>query len=148
MKWTIFKFAQCRNNRVFSVTQILHGIKVGKFRGAKSAILSHSETVHFDLYEFLHFLKAKIYQINTIQSPKNGDNYILNLLSSQKLISLKNLSNRNKNVQRFLWPILAKLDNLAYFVWFEKTVYNFALYVLTTSSCEDSNSKAICLLSL
>ena len=84
-------------------------------------------------------MKVEIYQINTIQSPKNGNNYILNLLSSQKLISLKNLSNRNKNVQRFLWPILAKLDNLAHFVRFEKTVYNFALYILTISSCEEGN---------
>ena len=43
----------------------------------------------FYLYEFLHFLKVEIYQINTNQSPKNGENYILKLLSSQKLISCK-----------------------------------------------------------
>ena len=43
-------------------------------RGAKSAILTHLyfEALNFDFNEFLHFLKAEIYQISKIQSPKNG----------------------------------------------------------------------------
>ena len=32
----------------------------------------------FHLYEFLHFWKVEIYQIITIQSLKNGENYIFN----------------------------------------------------------------------
>ena len=41
---------------------------------AKSAIVSHLEVLNFDFYEFLHFLKAEIDQISTIQSSKNGKN--------------------------------------------------------------------------
>ena len=37
-------------------------------RSAKSAILTHSEALNFDFYEFLHFLKAEIYQIDKMQS--------------------------------------------------------------------------------
>ena len=50
----------------FSITQILREINFGDSRSAKSAILTHLETLNFDLYEFLHFLKAETYQINTI----------------------------------------------------------------------------------
>ena len=38
----------------------------------KIAILTHAEALIYDFYQFLHFLKAEIYQINKIQSPKNG----------------------------------------------------------------------------
>ena len=46
----------------FSVTQILREINIGQYRSAKSAILTDFETLNHDLYEFLPFLKAEIYQ--------------------------------------------------------------------------------------
>ena len=52
----------------FFVTQILRKIKVGESRHSKSAILRHLEALNFDFNEFLHFLKAEIYQIDKIQS--------------------------------------------------------------------------------
>ena len=58
----------------FSITQILREINFGDFKSAKSAILTHLEALKFDFNEFLHFLKAEFYQINKIQSPKNGKN--------------------------------------------------------------------------
>ena len=48
--------------------QILREIKVGESRVSKSAILTHLESLNFDSYEILHFLKAEIDQINKIQS--------------------------------------------------------------------------------
>ena len=42
-----------------------------------------------DFYEFLHFLKAEIYQNNKTQSPKVAKTVILEFLNSPKLISLK-----------------------------------------------------------
>ena len=44
----------------FSITQILREINFGDPRCAKCAILSHFEALNFDLYEFLHFLKAEM----------------------------------------------------------------------------------------
>ena len=38
-------------------------------RSAKSTILTHLEALNFDFYQFLHFLKAEMYQINKILSP-------------------------------------------------------------------------------
>ena len=58
----------------FSITQILREIKFEDSRSAKSAISAHSETLNFDFYEFLHFLKADIYQIINIQCPKIAKN--------------------------------------------------------------------------
>ena len=55
-----------------SITHIYCEINFGDSRGAKSAILRHLEALNFEFYEFLHFLKAKMYQINNLQSPKNG----------------------------------------------------------------------------
>ena len=58
-----------------TITQILREINIGDFRSAKSAILTHFEALNYHFDEFLHFLKAAIYQINRIQSPndvKNG----------------------------------------------------------------------------
>ena len=52
----------------FSITQILREINFGDSRSAKSAILTHLEALNFDFYEFLHFLKAEIYQMNKIHS--------------------------------------------------------------------------------
>ena len=56
---------------IFFITQILRKIKFGDSRSAKSAIFTHLEALNFDFYEFFHFFKAEIYQINKIQSPKN-----------------------------------------------------------------------------
>ena len=52
----------------FTISQILREIIFGDYRSAKSAILTHLETLNFDIYEFLHFLKADIYQISKIQT--------------------------------------------------------------------------------
>ena len=52
----------------FSVIQILRDISFGELRSAKSAILTRLEALNFAFYEFLHFLKAEIYQIIKIQS--------------------------------------------------------------------------------
>ena len=55
----------------FFMTQILREIKFGQWhsRSAKSAILTHLQALTFELYEFLHFLKAEIQQINHFQEP-------------------------------------------------------------------------------
>ena len=61
----------------FSITQILCEISFWESRSSKSdvlAILTHLEALNFDFQEFLHFLKAVIYQIDKTQSPKNGNN--------------------------------------------------------------------------
>ena len=55
----------------FPITQILCEINFVAYRSAKSAILTHLGAVNFESYEFLHILKAEIYQINKIHSPKN-----------------------------------------------------------------------------
>ena len=47
----------------FSITR---EINLEKSRGAKFAILTNFEALNFDIYEFLHFLNAKIDQINKI----------------------------------------------------------------------------------
>ena len=51
-----------------SITHILREIKFGDSESAKSAISTLSEALNFDIYEFLHFLKSKIHQINKSQS--------------------------------------------------------------------------------
>ena len=51
----------------FYTTQILGEISFGHSRSAKFAIWKHFEALHYDFYEFLHFLKAEFYQINKIQ---------------------------------------------------------------------------------
>ena len=58
----------------FPITQILREINFGNSRSAKIDNLTHSEVLNFDFNELLHFLKAEIYQINQVQSPKNGKN--------------------------------------------------------------------------
>ena len=50
--------------KIFSATQILREINFRDSRSAKPAILTHLKAPNFDFYEFLHFLKAEIYQIN------------------------------------------------------------------------------------
>ena len=59
---TVWKF------RDFSNIQILREINFGDSKSAKSAILTHLEDLNFDFYEFFHFLRAEIYQINQTQS--------------------------------------------------------------------------------
>ena len=46
----------------FSIPKILREINFEDSKSAKSAILPHLEARNFDFYEFLHFLKAEIYQ--------------------------------------------------------------------------------------
>ena len=65
LRSTVWKFQD------FSVTQILREINFWDSKNAKLAILTHLEALNFDFQEFLHFLKAVIYQIDKIQSPKN-----------------------------------------------------------------------------
>ena len=54
----------------FSITQILREITFGDSRSAKSAILTHLEALNFDFYEFLHFMKADIYQLTKFRHPE------------------------------------------------------------------------------
>ena len=65
---TVWKFHD------FSIIQILREINFEDSCSAKLAILTHFEALNFDYYEFLHFLKAEIYQMNKIHSPQNGKN--------------------------------------------------------------------------
>ena len=57
----------------FPITHILREINFRDSRSAKSAILPHLQTLNFDSYAFLYFLKAEMYQNSKIQSPKNGE---------------------------------------------------------------------------
>ena len=63
---TVWKFHD------FAITQILREINFGDSKSAKTAILAHLKQRNFDFYEFLHFWKPEIYQINKIQSPQKG----------------------------------------------------------------------------
>ena len=54
----------------FSITQISREINFGNSWSAKAAILTSLEALNFDLYGFLHFLKAEYYQMDHFQSPK------------------------------------------------------------------------------
>ena len=53
-KYTVWKIQD------FSITQILREITFSDSWSAESAILTHLEVKNFDLYGFLHFLKAEI----------------------------------------------------------------------------------------
>ena len=55
----------------YSIAQILREISYRGFWSAKSAILTHFETLNFDFYEFSYHLKAESYQINKILCPSN-----------------------------------------------------------------------------
>ena len=55
--------------QAFSITQILRENEIGECRSAKSAISIHLVALNFDFYEFLHYYKAKTFQINKIESP-------------------------------------------------------------------------------
>ena len=65
-----------------SITHILREIKFGDSESAKSAISTLSEALNFDIYEFLHFLKSEIYQIDKVHSPKTEKRQFLALLVS------------------------------------------------------------------
>ena len=65
---TVWKFHD------FSITQILREINFVDSRSAQSAISTHLDALNFDNNDFLHFLKAEIYQIFKIYIPKNGKN--------------------------------------------------------------------------
>ena len=73
----------------FSITQILREIKFGNYTSAKSAILTHLEALNFDIYTFLHFLEAEIYQISKFRAQKLAKMAVLQILDSLKLISRK-----------------------------------------------------------
>ena len=62
---TVWKFHN------FPITQILREIKFEDSRRQKSALFTDLEALNFDFYEFLHFLKVEIDQINKNQKPKN-----------------------------------------------------------------------------
>ena len=51
------------------IIPILREINFEDSWSAKSDILPHLDALNFDIYEFLHFLKAEIHQIMEIQSP-------------------------------------------------------------------------------
>ena len=55
-----------------SLILILREIKIGEFRGLKSAILTNREAFNFEFYAFLQFFEAKSYQINQIWSLQNS----------------------------------------------------------------------------
>ena len=57
---TLWKFQD------FSISQILREIKCEDSGSAKSAILTRLGALNCDFYEFLHFLKADIYQLSKI----------------------------------------------------------------------------------
>ena len=61
---------------------ILREIDFGDFRSVNYAIFANLEALNFDFQEFLHFLKAENYQI---QSPKNGKNGIFTTFRSSKM---------------------------------------------------------------
>ena len=67
-KDTVWKFHE------FYITQILREKRFWEHSRAKSAILTHLEALNFDFCEFLHFQKAENYQIDKIQSLKEGKN--------------------------------------------------------------------------
>ena len=52
--YTVWKFQE------FSLTQILRQINFGDSWNATYAISTNLEALNFELYEFLHFLKAEI----------------------------------------------------------------------------------------
>ena len=54
------------------LSQRLREINFGGSRSAKSAISKHLEALNLDFCEFLHFLKAEMYQIKKIQGPHNS----------------------------------------------------------------------------
>ena len=81
---TFIMISQCGNfmifTQIFYVKSILWIIKV------QNLPFLPIKALNFDFYVFLHFLKAEIYQINNIESPKIAKTAVLD---SPKLISRK-----------------------------------------------------------
>ena len=72
------------------IFKISREINFGYSISAKCAILTHLEAMNFDFYEFLHFLIAEIYQINTkFRAPKVLKIAFSKVLDSPELISRK-----------------------------------------------------------
>ena len=63
--YTVWKFQD------FSITQMLREISFGDSKSAKSAIFTHLETLNFDFYAILHFVKYEIDQKFKSQSLQN-----------------------------------------------------------------------------
>ena len=59
---------QCGNYRIFLSPRYYVKSIFDKFRCSTMAVLTVLEALYFDLFEFCTFTKAKIYQINNIQS--------------------------------------------------------------------------------
>ena len=57
----------------------------GNAKSVKCAISTHLETLNLDFYKFLHILKAELYQIDRIQSPKIAQKSFLEDLEVQKV---------------------------------------------------------------
>ena len=72
----------------FSITEILREINFGDPIIAKSAKI-HLDVMNFDFYDFLHFLKAEIYQKTKFTAPKMAKTAVFGLLEFTKLISRK-----------------------------------------------------------
>ena len=65
---TVWKFHD------FSITQILREFNFGESRKTNSAILTHSETLNLNVYDFLLLLRTEIYQMSIIRNPVNCKN--------------------------------------------------------------------------
>ena len=76
------------------VTQILREIKIGWCSVSEDIISTLLEVSNFDFCDFLHILKAEIYQMKNIQSHKNGKKG--NLLYSAKSFHVKSEMNDRK----------------------------------------------------
>ena len=74
LAYRVITRTQCGNFMIFLSLRFYVKSILENSRSAKSAILTHSQALNFDIYEILHFLKAEIYQINKVHSPKNSKN--------------------------------------------------------------------------
>ena len=63
-------YAQCGNFMIFLSLRFYVKSILGHSRSAKSAILTHLEVLNFDFSEFLHFLKAEMYQNHNFRAFK------------------------------------------------------------------------------
>ena len=68
---------------------ILREINFWDSRSAKSAILAKLKALNCEVYEILHFLKAKFAKSIIFKAPKIAKTAVLDLLDSPKLISHK-----------------------------------------------------------
>ena len=73
----------------FLATQILDEINLDVSISLKTALFAFLETLNFDFYGFLHFLKAENYQIQKLRAPRIAKMAFFEHLHSPKLISRK-----------------------------------------------------------